>query len=229
MAERATKTKTKRGDMIRDTASKIRSAMAETSDAQSVVMSLYKNDVEGKNFHKKAFKQAVGLSKLEPAQFADHWTQLEEYLGELGCFDQMPLPLDQKAAAPSAAAAAPPAEKPKTEKPKAEKKVATKPATEEDFGSEAPRLAGKKAGLEGLGRDANPYPENSIVAQQWDAGWTEGHQEKVDAAAKANPDNVRPIRKRQLTEEGDVSIPPGAAAGAAAASLVSAELAGLPN
>ena len=211
MVERATKTKTKRGDMIRDTASKIRQAMAETSDAQSVVMSLYKNEVEGKNFHKKAFKQAVALSKLESAQFFEHITHLEEYLGELGCFDQMPLPLDQKEAAPSAAAAAPPAEKPKTEKPKADKKAATKPATEEDFGSDAPRSAGKKAGLEGLGRDANPYPENSIVAQQWDAGWTEGHQEQVDAAAKANPDNVRPIRSRQLTEEGGVAPPPPAA------------------
>ncbi len=221
----------KRVDQIREFGSRITSAKAKADDANMGVASIYKA-VDDSGLNKKAMKQAVAFRKMEAADFAVHWLELKDYCEAFGLFDQPDLFLDGNAEVVTvrSAPAAPATDKvtvvePVKEKPKAEKANAAK-APADDFGVVGAREAGKRAGLADKGRDQNPNPEGSMDAQMWDAGWTEGHQELVDKAALANGANTRPRRQRgALTEEGDVTVPPSAAA----ASLVSAELAGLPN
>lgn len=208
--------------VIRDFGSEITSAKDKAADAAMVVASIYKR-VDDKGLHRKAMKQAIALRKLEPADFAIYWRELRDYLEAFGMFDQPDLFLDARPVTVEVKVSAPTEDKKKAEvsEPPKDKKAAKPKPADDDFGSVSAKELGKRAGLAGKGRDQNPSAPNSLDAQMWDSGWTEGHQELVDAAAKADPANSRPKRQRAaLTEDGVAAPPPVAAAVAPAAEMV---------
>ncbi len=206
-----------RAETLRSYRQKIGVATEDKNEAVGTLGAIYK-DLDDKGFHKAAVKHAHKLSKLEAPSFRVYYDALNEALHAFGCFDQKDLFLDGKAtevkAAPINAETKDPELHKEPEKPKPEKASAkTKPAKPEkdDFGTAGAKERGVQAGLNGKDKDANPCPAGSLDAQQWDAGWTEGRQKLVDAAALADGQNQRPARRRGFTEDG-TTVPPAATA-----------------
>jgi hypothetical protein len=156
--------------------------------AQGALGSRYKDAAERQNIHLSAAKLAMKLSKQDVSTRRAFKDSFDEYCEALGVFAQGELFAAQPAAAPKVK----PEAAPKTPTaPKAALSVVPPPAprTETAPIDLDPRDQGKRAALAGIPRTQNPH--KGADASVWDAGWGEGEQQAVDAAAAANPKNRR--------------------------------------
>lgn len=195
-----------RAALIRRHADNIRALAQDSKDAAMLVTTAYKG-VEEAGLNRKAMKDALRIENMEPAQRDAYWDDLLDYLQALRVFHQQRLPFVERLQpqpANGAQADAKPNDQPPGEPKPPSNGAANGDGKHEDFERGTNRELGKRAALAGAAQDQNPnlvngdeVPEGKkVAAQEWDAGWIEGHQQQIDRAAKAEGGNQRGRRKK---------------------------------
>lgn len=189
-----------RAHAIRKAAEGINVSSEEMAELRGTHANLYKTAEREHEIDRAMLKLGIKFAKMEAPTFAGKWAALIEIVNALGCFNEPALPLSKPAEA-GAEAREDDGDEP------AEGRVADEPAEARAAASGGGKLdleepgdareRGRRARLAGRDRvDSNMEPQGSVEAQQHDIGWGLQDQEMIDAAARSEPDNAAPKRKR---------------------------------